>query len=522
MEKVIWVIGHDRKEMLEAQRRINSTGSMRAFCMLSVSAVEKAVQSQGAGSPSRISSPSLIIMDYQTALEEDFYSLSLIKNHQALAGVPLFFMTEERSRELDEACFARGAMVVLHKPFSKSGILRIERMAWQHEVTKNYEKMLQKQAGDLQAAREIMRLNQKLKSRNELLYQVFGRYFPDKVVEVILDNPEGAVIGGEKRELTVMMSDLRGFTSLSEELEPEAVTRLLNFYFGRMVEVITSYRGTVIEFLGDGVLAVFGAPLTSTEHTADAVAAAIAMQNRMGEVNAYCEEQGYPVLEMGIGIHRGEAFIGNVGSEKMMRYNVVGRVVNECSRIESYSVGGQVLVSREALDHISCPVEIHNHMEIMAKGIHKPISVREVTGIDGDYQCSIENVEFDMLKPMEERVLFNLYLVEEKVVSEEPVVAVLNQFSRKRAVVTLLEQLENPQQSEEIPEECGQGQPDMQNVLELYSDVEIFAAGNDGRAIFNGVYAKVVERKENELLLHFTHVNHSFQKFADTVLQEVE
>lgn len=500
MEKVIWIIGYDRKEMLEAQRRINSSGSMRAFCMLSASAVEKAVQSQKTDASSRISSPSLIIMDYQTAREEDFQSLSLIKKQQALAGVPLFFMTEERSRELDEECFERGAMVVLHKPFSKSGILRIERMAWQHEVTKNYEKVLQQQAGDLQAAREIVRLNQKLKSRNALLYQVFGRYFSDKVLEVILEHPEGASIGGEKKDLTVMVSDLRGFTSLSEELEPEIVTKILNFYFGRMVEVITSYRGTVIEFLGDGVLAVFGAPLASEEHTADAVAAAIAMQNRMGEVNAYCEEHGYPALEMGIGIHRGEAFIGNVGSEKMMRYNVIGRVVNECSRIESFSVGGQVLMSREALDDISCPIEIHNHTEVMAKGIHKPISVYEVVGIGGEYQCTIDNVEFDILKPMEDRVLFNLYPIEEKVVAEEPVVAVLKQFSRKRAVAELLEQ------QEEVM------------VPALYSDVEIFAADNNGRAIFNGVYAKVVETRGKELILHFTHVNHSFQKFADTVL----
>ena len=517
MEKVIWVIGSDRKEMLEAQRRINSTGSMRALCLLTFSALQRAVETQNAEGLSRISSPSLIIMDYQTAVGEDFLSISYLKKQQAFAGVPLFFMTEERNQELDEKCFARGAMVVLLKPFSKSGILRVERMAWQYEVTRNYEKVLQKQAGDLQAAREIIRLNQKLESRNKLLHQVFGRYFSDKVLELILEHPEGAVIGGEKKELTVMISDLRGFTSISEDLEPESVIKLLNFYFGKMVEVITSYRGTVIEFMGDGVLAVFGAPLVSEEQTADAVAAAVTMQNRMGEVNAYCEEQGYPVLEMGIGVHRGEAFIGNVGSEKVMRYNVVGKVVNECSRIESYSVGGQVLVSKEALNTISCPVEVHNRIAIMAKGVHKPVPVCEVIGIGGDYQCRIENVEFDVLKPVEERIVFNLYRVEGKLVSEEPIMAVLTQFSRKRAVVVLLEREDKQVWNGEHKEKQKSGFY-KEGQLEMYSDVEIFAARKDGRAIFNGVYAKVVECKENELILHFTHVNQSFQGFAEEIL----
>lgn len=504
MQHVIWIIGDNRQDMVLAQRKINSTGSMRAFCMLSSAAVHKAIAVQNSDKPDFGSFPSLIIMDYQMASKEDFSILSSIRQQEALAGVPLFFMTEERNQELDEICFSKGAMVVLHKPFSQSGILRIERVAWQHEVTRNYEKMLQKQAGDLQAAREIMRLNQKLKSRNELLYHVFGRYFSDKVLEVILEHAEGASIGGEKRELTVLISDLRGFTSLSEELEPEAVTRLLNYYFDQMTDVITQYRGTIIEFLGDGVLAVFGAPLSSGNHIADAVAAGIEMQNRMSDVNGFCKEQGYPLLEMGIGIHSGEAFIGNVGSEKMMRYNVVGKVVNECSRIESYSVGGQVLVSREALDKIGIPVEVHNHMKIMAKGIQNPVSVCEVTALGGDYGCVITNIKFDAVVPVTEKILFHLYRIREKVITEKKVMARLEQFSLKRAVVATVEQ--------KVP-----GQP-MAERLEIYSDVAISATREDGCPLFDGVYAKIVDVKENRLVLHFTHVNHDFRQFAEDIM----
>ncbi|MBQ9984367.1 MAG: adenylate/guanylate cyclase domain-containing protein [Lachnospiraceae bacterium] len=497
MEKIIWVIGSNRKEMIEAQRQINSTGSMRAFCMLSFQAVEKAVEKvsvlEDAHIRSRISTPSLIVLDYDMASEEEFRLLLFLKNQQALAGVPFFFMMETRSETLDEECYKRGAMVVLTKPFTRVDILRMERTSWQHEVTKNYEKMLQKQAGDLQSAREIVRLNQQLEARNELLYQIFGRYFSGKVLDMILDNPQGAAIGGEKRELTVMMSDLRGFTSLSESLEPEAVTALLNFYFEKMAEAINRYGGTIIEFLGDAVLAVFGAPIAAKEQTECAIAAAITMQNLMGEVNRFCERNGYPGLEMGVGIHRGETFIGNVGSEKMMRYNVIGRIVNECSRIEGYSVGGQVLVSQEALECVTCPVEVHNHMEIVAKGVAKPVELSEVIGIGGEYQLRIANVEFDVMKPTEDLVVFNLYPIEDKMVKEDTVPAKLLEYSYKRAVVELY---------------------DFQAELKVYSDVEIFAAGADGKAVFTGVYAKVVERHFNHVTLHFTHVSRSFQKFS--------
>lgn len=490
MEKVIWIIGNDRREMIEAQRKINATGSMRAFCMLSFEALKKAVEE-----PVSSRFPSLIVLDYQLEAEEDFAIIAYLRQKEALAGVPLFFMASDRNQEIDEECFKRGAIVVLDKPFSKSGILRIERTAWQHDVTKNYEKMLQKQAGDLQAAREIMSLNQKLKSRNELLYQVFGRYFSDKVVDVILEHPEDTAIGGERRELTVMITDLRGFTSLSEELESEEVTGLLNFYFAKMLEIITKYRGTVIEFLGDSILAVFGAPLSSDTHQKDALTAAIKMQNAMQKVNDYCAEHGYPMLEMGIGVHTGEAFIGNVGSEKMMRYNVIGRVVNECSRIEGCSVGGQVLVSEKLISMIEEPVTVRSRMEIMAKGVRKPMEVCEVAAIGGVSNCLIGLDEDDVLKPVDKKTYFELFLVEGKLIAEKPMIVQLEQISSKRAVVSICEG------------------SSYEGILKAYSDVEIYGKDEEEHELFEGVYAKVTVAEGSRLTLHFTHVNENFRNW---------
>jgi class 3 adenylate cyclase/CheY-like chemotaxis protein len=500
MEKTIWIIADVKQEMIEAQRGINASGSMRAFCMLSWESVKKAVDTLQSDGLLHKNNPSLIILDYEMDQKTDFQLSSMLKNQQFLAGVPLFYMVDNRTDELDEECYEKGATVVLRKPFSSAELLRIERTAWQHEVTKNYEKMLQKQASDLQAAKEIHQLNQQLKSRNELLHQIFGRYFSDKVVDVILEHPEGAAIGGEKREVTVMMSDLRGFTSVSENLEPDKVTDLLNYYFGEMLEVITEYHGVVIEFLGDGILAVFGAPLSSQQQSAEAVAAAICMQNRMENVNCYGRQQGYPDLEMGIGIHRGEVFIGNVGSEKMMRYNVIGNAVNQCSRIESFSVGGQVLVSKETLDMIDCRVKVGSQMEVAAKGVSKPMPVYEITEIEGEYHCALEHMVSDKMYPVETAVTFNLYPIEGKVVMEQPICAHLISFSRKRAKVVL----------EEVNRER----------LSEYGDVEIFAAGPEGRAIFTNVYAKIMGIEEDELTLCFTHVNKGFQRFAGSILEE--
>ncbi|MGN0437038.1 MAG: adenylate/guanylate cyclase domain-containing protein [Lachnospiraceae bacterium] len=494
MEKIVWVISNNKEEMISTQRLINSTGSMRAVCLLSFSAVQKVALENV--STSRFATPSLILLDYEMSLLEDFTILYFLKKQQSVASVPLFFMASDRDKEIDRDCYEKGAMVILTKPLSQTEILRIERTAWQHEVTKNYEKMLQKQASELQAAKEIHQLNQKLEARNKLLYQVFGRYFSDQVVDVILDHSEGDTIRGEKREVTVLMTDLRGFTSLAECLSSDGVTDLLNYYFSRMTEVINHFHGTVIEFLGDAVLAVFGAPVASDRQTEEAVCSAITMQNAMGKVNTYCMEKGYPLLEMGIGIHRGEAFVGNIGSEDMMRYNVIGRVVNECSRIQSYSVGGQVLVSESTLEKVNCPVVVPNKMDINAKGMHHPVCVCEVTGIQGEYECNIENVDFDVMCPCEEWVVFNLYVTEGKHVSDISVSGKLLQVSKKRAVVKLLDEVKK---------------------IDVFSDVEIFAATNEGKAVFTGVYAKVIDRTKRKLTLHFTHTNDSFERFVDEV-----
>ncbi|MBE5963449.1 MAG: adenylate/guanylate cyclase domain-containing response regulator [Lachnospira sp.] len=494
MEKNIWVITDNKKDALSAQRGINATGSMRAICVLSYEALEKLL------SPCK-NMPSLIVIDYEMSIKEEFRSLSLVKCKQILAGVPLFFMAAASDEKTLDECYRLGALAVLKKPFNELGVERIERMAWQFDVAKNTERKLEKQAMDLRAAREIERLNKQLEARNDLLYKVFGRYFSDEVMERIFNDPAGITIGGDKLDMTVMMADLRGFTAMSQSLDPDAMLDILNYYFSSMVEVITRYKGTVIEFLGDGILAVFGAPIKIEDHTENAIAAAIMMQNEMISVNEYCKRRGIEPLNMGVGIHRGNVFIGNIGSNKVMRYNVIGRIVNECSRVESFSVGGQVLVSDSTLLKLNCGYETREEIiEIKAKGVETPIKVYDVYKLLEPYECKIIETEEMKLYNVNREITVEIYTIIDKMVSLKPIVADVKAFSYKNAIV----------------EYYGRKR------LNLYTDVKVVAKDTTGKVLFDDVYAKVRAKSCEAIKLHFTHINGDFQYLIEQLAKEEE
>ena len=261
----------------------------------------------------------------------------------------------------------------------------------------------------VKAMEQIRALNEQLKLRNKLLNETFGRYLSDDIVKELLDTPNGLALGGKKRTLTVMMSDLRGFTAMSEKMDPQKLITMLNHYLGEMTEIIEKRKGSIIEFLGDGIFAIFGAPLAIENHASNAVAAAVEMQMRMEEINRWNEEHGFPQLEMGIGINTGEVIVGNIGSERRSKYGVMGSHVNLCGRIESYTVGGQVLVSPLTRSMIKEPLSVLQEMEVMPKGVKNPIILSQITGIGGEYQLSYEQKEEELVyleKPQE--VTFSL------------------------------------------------------------------------------------------------------------------
>ena len=234
---------------------------------------------------------------------------------------------------------------------------------------------------------QIARLATDLELRNRFIQNTFGRYLSEDVVKSLLESPEGLKLGGERRKVTILMSDLRGFTSLSESLGPEEVVRTLNSYLGAMADVILRHQGLIDEFIGDAVLAIFGAPEPRPDDARRAVACAVHMQLAMDALNEKNQALGLPRIEMGVAIHTGEVVVGNIGSEQRAKYGVVGAPVNHAGRIESFTVGGQILVSEATLQQAGDGVAVGERFCIDAKGAREPLVVYDLLGVAGEGRC---------------------------------------------------------------------------------------------------------------------------------------
>jgi adenylate cyclase len=264
--------------------------------------------------------------------------------------------------------------------------------------------------------------------------KTFGRYLSDEIVETLLERPEGLKLGGERRRITILTSDLRGFTAMSERLPPEEVLKILNFYLGHMAEVITHYQGTIDEFMGDGILVLFGAPTSRPDDNERAVACGIAMQLAMKAVNQQMDVWGYPKLEMGIGINTGEVVVGNIGSLKRTKYGVVGNQVNLTYRIESYTTGGQILISETTHDAIQTGLKVESQREVQPKGVKTPITIYAITGIGEPHNLSLE-IEQEIFATLAETLPIQYAILSGKDVSDTVFRGELCQLSLKQGFV---------------------------------------------------------------------------------------
>ena len=226
-----------------------------------------------------------------------------------------------------------------------------------------------------------------LARRSQFIRETFGRYVSEDVVAQLLDAPEGFELGGALRKVTIVMSDLRGSTALAERLAPQEVMAFVNRYLEAMVDVILAYRGTIIEILGDGLLVLFGAPLTRDDDAERAVACALAMQLRLADTNALHRQAGLPEVEMGIGIHTGEVVVGHIGSQQRTKYGVVGSAMNLTGRIESYTTGGQILISPTTYAETAAVLTVSHQMTVAPKGVAAPITLYAVSGMGGPIAC---------------------------------------------------------------------------------------------------------------------------------------
>ncbi|MDH3255841.1 MAG: adenylate/guanylate cyclase domain-containing protein, partial [Acidobacteriota bacterium] len=267
---------------------------------------------------------------------------------------------------------------------------------------------------------------------SRFLRGTFARYVPAEVVANVLETPQGLRLGGEKRRITLLMADLRGFSALSERLAPEKVVAVINNFLGTMTGIILEAGGTIDEFIGDAILVFFGAPTARNDHAEAAVTCAIRMQLAMAVVNEKNRQQDLPAVEMGIGIHTGEVVVGNIGSEKRTKYGAVGTNVNLVGRIEANTVGGQILVSEATRSAVESDLRMDGRVEIRPKGFDGEVVLFEVGGIGESGELELPEVE-ESLAPLKRPIAVSISVLEDKTSEREAFSAELVSVSQRSA-----------------------------------------------------------------------------------------
>ncbi len=224
---------------------------------------------------------------------------------------------------------------------------------------------------------ENVRAHERL-AKEEVARANYSRFLPEYVVKQMLENPESFKLGGVLQTITVLFADIRGFTRISEHAPPEKIVQLLNRYFSAMTDIIFAHGGTLDKYLGDGLMALFGAPTVTPKDAANAIAAAVAMQRRMLSINDELREEGFPEIGIGIGLHTGEVTVGYIGSERRSEYTAIGDAVNPSSRLETNAKAGEILVSEVTAKAAHSRYQLAAREPISVKNREQPVPLFEV------------------------------------------------------------------------------------------------------------------------------------------------
>jgi adenylate cyclase len=430
----------------------------------------------------------IVLLDLLMPEMDGFDVLKIIKADARLRHLPVVVISGEEDLAGITRCIAIGAEDYMQKPFDPV-LLRARVSACVEKKRLRDQEIRQQQ--------ELNELNKALEVRNRFIRETFGRYLSDEVVDTILDSPRGLALGGEKRTVSVLISDLRGFTSASELLPAETVVNIINLYLDAMTDIILRHHGTIDEFIGDAILAIFGAPLSHDDDAMRAVACAVEMQLAMKEVNERCRVAGYPEVSMGIGINTGEVIVGNIGSTKRTKYGPIGRNVNLASRIESYTVGGQILVSESTLKACGKIVEASRAIEVMPKGLKQAIILYEVKRIGGDFNRFVAEKESAESITLKIPISIGFSEIEEKHVDKN--------LHRGLIIRVAGETLDIRSDSQ----------------INIYTDLKVVLLDDIGKQLDAEFYAKVTEllpESPTAFRVHFSFMNQEAKRILKTRL----
>jgi adenylate cyclase len=432
--------------------------------------------------------PTVILQDLVMPEVDGLLLVRYFRANPTTQEVPLIVLSGKEEPTIKAEAFALGAndyMVKWPDPLEVIARIRYHSQGYITLLERN------------EAYNALLESQKQLEIRNRFIREAFGRYLSNDVVDAILETPEGLKIGGEKREVTVLMADLRGFASTCERLSAEAVVNILNTYLETMTEIVLKYRGNINEFIGDAILVIFGAPILRDNDAKRAVACALEMQQAMAKVNELNRQQGYSEVTMGIGINTGEAIVGNIGSKKRTKYDVVGHNVNLASRIESYTVGGQIFISESTKETCSSVLRIDDQIEVMPKGLKEPITIYEVGGIGDDFNIFLPEKERAELIKLQPPLPVRFTILEGK-------------HSGKNAYIGSMVKL-----ATRVAEIQGS-----RNCREL-TDLKLLLFDDEGSEITSELYAKVTEKLSDSppaFRVNFTSVPPEAEIFFEKVL----
>lgn len=309
----------------------------------------------------------LILLDLILPEMDGHYLLAKLKKHELWRSISVIVVSGSKDMERVVSCIEAGAEDYLFKPFNPVLLQAriyagIERKRW-HQKEALYR--------------------QELERNHKFIRHTFGRYVSEDIVDQLLEKPKGLDLGGKQCKVSIMMADIRGFTPIAERLSPQNVVRLLNHYLGAMSDIIMNYGGTVNEFIGDGILAIFGAPTSGDDDADRAIACALEMQAAIPAINQQNLAAGLPAIKIGISINTGSVIAGNIGSLKRTKYGVVGHAVNQTARIEDACPAGKILISESTLLETKQKPNTSKPQQIKAKGIHEAITVYEIIATPG-------------------------------------------------------------------------------------------------------------------------------------------
>ncbi len=257
------------------------------------------------------------------------------------------------------------------------GVIYADRLSPFSAFSPNDLELISAVAAQTAVTIETVKAHKRL-AREEIARANYSRFMPEYVVKQLLENPDSFKLGGTNQTITILFADIRGFTAFSEREKPEKVVGILNRYFTAMSEIIFAHGGTLDKYIGDGLMAIFGAPTATADDAKNAVKTAVAMQRRLPILNTELQSEGFRSISIGIGLHTGEATVGYIGSEQRSEYTAIGDAVNLASRLESNARGEQILISEATARASENSFDLTAQKPLTVKNRLQPVSLFEV------------------------------------------------------------------------------------------------------------------------------------------------